>query len=71
MTEVFRERREDQACRERRVLLASPESDFQGLPAPKVTLRTNPALSGAAALPTAHTGPAVGTEGRGLSVPSP
>lgn len=38
VTEVFLGRREGQASRERRVPLASPESDFQGLLAPKVSM---------------------------------
>lgn len=38
VTAVFPEPREGQASRERRVLLASPGSDFQGLPAPKVSM---------------------------------
>lgn len=43
MTEVFLEPQEGQACQERRALLASPESDFQGPLAPKVSLQDKPA----------------------------
>lgn len=38
VTEVFLEPQEGRACQERRALLASPESDFQGPLAPKVLM---------------------------------
>jgi len=38
VTEVFLEPQEGQASRERRAMSASPESDFQGPPAPKVLM---------------------------------
>lgn len=43
VTEVFLEPQEGRACQERRALLASPESDFQGPLAPKVSLQDKPA----------------------------
>lgn len=43
VTEVFLEPQEGQASRERRAMSASPESDFQGPPAPKVNLQDKPA----------------------------